>query len=276
MIAAVRRQKIREIISEKKSATVSELAQRFSVTEETIRRDLKLLEQEGFLMRSYGGAFIADGVDNLVDVDIRTGVYVDSKSTIASRCLPFIENGDTVFLDNSTTAYHIAKLLGSRRVTILTNSLLTIDLLAENKDVHLVAIGGDYAPTERAFYGNIAVSVLGRYYVDKAFISCRSLSIENGITDSTDRWTSVRRVALAHSNEVYCIADFSKFDHTSYAHLCDYDEVNYVITDKPLREEWHERLSALGCTLIDSDDTGAHAGGQQRVRISTSGQSEDY
>lgn len=271
MIAAVRRQKIREIVAEKKSATVAELARRFSVTEETIRRDLKLLEQEGFLMRSYGGAFIADGVDNLVEVDIRTGVYVDSKATIAARCLPFIENGDTIFLDNSTTAYHIAKLLDNRRVTVLTNSLLTIDLLAENKDVHLVAIGGDYAPTERAFYGNIAVSVLGRYFVDKAFVSCRSLSIDNGITDSTDRWTSVRRVALAHSGEVYCIADFSKFDHTSYAHLCDYDEVNYVITDKPLREEWHERLSAFGCTIIDSDDRAGRVAGQQGVKVSPSG-----
>lgn len=271
MIAAVRRQKIREIVAEKKSATVAELARRFSVTEETIRRDLKLLEQEGFLMRSYGGAFIADGVDNLVEVDIRTGVYVDSKATIAARCLPFIENGDTIFLDNSTTAYHIAKLLDNRRVTVLTNSLLTIDLLAENKDVHLVAIGGDYAPTERAFYGNIAVSVLGRYFVDKAFVSCRSLSIDNGITDSTDRWTAVRRVALAHSDEVYCIADFSKFDHTSYAHLCDYDEVNYVITDKPLREEWHERLSAFDCTLIDSDDRTPHGAGQQSVKVSPSG-----
>lgn len=253
MIAAVRRQKIRDIVFEKKSATVAELAQYFSVTEETIRRDLKTLEQQGILMRSYGGAFVGNGVENLVNVNIRSDVYVDQKTTIAQRALNFISNGDTLFLDNSTTAYHIARLLTNYRVTVLTNSLLTINLLADYDSVRLIAIGGDYSASERAFYGNITVNTLERYYVDKAFMSCRSLALNTGITDSTDRWVQVRRCALKHSNQIYFVADFSKFDNTSFTHLCDFNEVNYLITDKPQRSEWHTTLAAQGCKLIDQD-----------------------
>ena len=79
MIGAVRRQKIAELVHEKKSASVSELASIFSVTGETIRRDLKALESEGTLKRSYGGAYVQTGVDNLVDVNIRTTAYRGSK-----------------------------------------------------------------------------------------------------------------------------------------------------------------------------------------------------
>lgn len=253
MIAAVRRQKIRDIVFEKKSATVTELARKFDVTDETIRRDLKALEAEGVLMRSYGGAFIQTGVDNLVDVNVRTGVYVDGKTLIGKRCRQFIRNGDIIFLDNSTTCYYIAKEIQDMRLTVLTNNLMIMDLCAKSDTLNLVSVGGNYSRTEKAFYGDITIQTLQNYFVDTAFISSRSLSLENGVTDSTDQWKLVRRTVLKHSNAAYLVADFSKFDMTSYVHLCDYDDLTGIITDKPLDRRWHEAMASHPCLLVDSD-----------------------
>ncbi|WP_130811284.1 DeoR/GlpR family DNA-binding transcription regulator [Olsenella sp. Marseille-P4559] len=253
MIGAVRRQKIAELVHEKKSASVSELASIFSVTGETIRRDLKALESEGTLKRSYGGAYVQTGVDNLVDVNIRTTAYRGSKEVIASRCLQFVNNGDTIFLDNSTTCFYIAKLLQDMRITVLTNNLMILNLLSKCPNIRLIGIGGNYSTTEKAFYGPIAELTIGRYYVDTSFLSCRSLSLKSGITDSTDRWNDVRRIVLEHSQRTYFVADYSKFDNTSFVHLCDFNEVTGIITDHPLSEAWRESLDKTGCILIDED-----------------------
>ncbi|OFK24430.1 DeoR family transcriptional regulator [Olsenella sp. HMSC062G07] len=254
MIGAVRRQKIAEIVREKKSASVTELAQIFSVTDETIRRDLKVLESKGTLRRSYGGAYVQTGVDNLVDVNIRTTAYRHSKKIIAARCLRFISNGDTIFLDNSTTCFYIAKLLQDMRITVLTNNLMILNMLAKCSNIKLIGIGGNYSLTEKAFYGPIAKLTIARYYVDTSFLSCRSLSLNSGITDSTDRWNDVRRIVLEHSQHTYFVADHSKFDNTSFVHLCDFTEATGIITDEPLSKGWHEGLDRADCLLIDTDE----------------------
>jgi len=253
MIGAVRRQKITEVVREKKSASVSELASIFSVTDETIRRDLKVLEAEGTIKRSYGGAYIQTGVDNLVDTNIRTTAYRDSKEIIAARCLQFVHNGDTVFLDNSTTCFYIAKAVQDMRITVLTNNLMITNLLAKCQNIKLISTGGNYSSTEKAFYGSITKRTLENYYVDTAFLSSRSLSLQSGITDSTDRWNDVRQIILKHSQCIYFVADYTKFDNTSFVHLCDFAEATGIITDRKLRQEWHDILKQAGCILIDSD-----------------------
>lgn len=254
MLAVTRKQKIKDIILEKKSATVSELAQIFSVTDETIRRDLKALEQEGVLLRSYGGAFIQSGVENLVDSDIRTTVYVENKTKIANQCRLMIHNGDTIFLDNSTTAYYIARAIQDMRITLVTNNLKIINLCSQSKNIRLTVIGGTFSHSEQAFYGIAAKKALEEYYVDKAFLSCRSLSIENGITEANDRWAQMRQTIIERSKESYIVADFSKFGQTSFMRICGFEKIKAIITDKPLSSEWHQAMAQYGCVIIDQLD----------------------
>lgn len=251
MIAAVRKQKILDVILEKKSATVAELAKTFGVTNETIRRDLTDLESQGKLKRSHGGAFIQTGVNNLVAIDVRSEAYVDSKTQIARICREFIHNGDAIFLDNSTTAYYVAREIQDMRITVLTNNLMIVNLLAKSESVHLVCTGGDFSPSERAFSGNSAIKMLQDYYVDASFLSCRSLSLEHGVTDSVESWTAMRQQIIRRSKKSFVIADYTKFDQTSYAHLCDFDSIYAVITDKPLAAAWHSTLAEAGCLLFD-------------------------
>jgi len=99
MLAITRKNKIKEITIQKKSVTVSELSEVFNVTEETIRRDLQQLEEEGFLKRIYGGAYIDESVQSDVAVNLREKILVKDKEIIAKECIPFIKDGDSIFLD---------------------------------------------------------------------------------------------------------------------------------------------------------------------------------
>ena len=256
MLAAMRRKKIYEEIRERKSVPVPFLAKQFSVTEETIRRDLKVLEAEGMVIRTYGGAFIQDGVENLVDANIRSGAYVENKRIIAERSRQFVHEGDTIFLDNSTTAFHLANELKDMDLTVLTNNLPIINLLSHSDSIRLVVIGGIYSSTENAFCGDMTVRELDNYFVDSSFLSCRSISLENGITDSVEKWTRLRQEAIRRSNKSYIIADHTKFGRTSYLWICDFSSISALITDVALSPEWHEELGRQGCAIIEEDNTG--------------------
>lgn len=250
MLAVTRKNKIKDILMERKSITVTELSKTFDVTEETIRRDLKFLEDEGFLTRTYGGAFIQSGVENNVNLELREVAYTKSKDAIAKECRKLIHNGDSIFLDASTTALFVAKAISDMRLTVVTNSLLIIDQLSELSNIRLVCIGGTLSREHKAFQGNGAIQALNNLFVDKAFMSCRSLSMQQGITDSSEGMAMIRQKLLKRSNEIYLIADYSKFDKTSFIHICNFDDITEIVTDKVLNQEWKDFLLKKNITCI--------------------------
>lgn len=251
MLAVTRKSKIKEIVLEEKSVIITDLAKRFSVTEETIRRDLKALEDEGFLIRTYGGAFIQDGVENDVNVKVRESAYIENKNHIAKQCLSFIHNGDSIFLDASTTALAIANLVKDLRITVLTNSLKITNVISECENIRLITIGGVFHAKSSSFLGNNTLSILNKYHVDRAFISCRSLDIKNGITDSNEQSAEVRTLMLDRANEVILIADHSKLDKTSFVKIDDFNKTNKLVIDTTLNQEWKEFLKIKNVDLYE-------------------------
>lgn len=259
MLAVTRKAEIKEIILEKKSVTVTELSKLFSVTEETIRRDLKHLESEGFLTRTYGGAFIQDGVENNVALTIRETIYLKSKQAIAKKCTEFIHHGDSIFLDSSTTALAIAKAIRDMRLTVVTNSLLIINELCEQENIRLVSVGGTYTARDKAFNGLITSANLETFYLDRAFMSCRSLSIEHGITDSLESVATVRQIMIRRSKNVYLVADFSKFDNTSFIFISDYKDITGIVTDRQLDGRWKDFLRTQHVEIYETPPLPAQA-----------------
>lgn len=253
MLAVTRRNQIREILLEKKSVTVTELAGTFDVTEETIRRDLQLLENEGFLSRTYGGAFITEGVLNEVDLTLRETAYLDSKEKIAAQCASLVHHGDTVFLDASTTAAVVSKWLRNMRITVVTNSLMVVDQLKDAEPIHLILIGGTYSAKSKAFNGGLTLQDLRNYYVDKTFMSCRSVSLEHGVTDSNEELAELRRLLLTASNQVYLIADRSKIGKTSFVRICDFESIDGLISDHTFDDEWKQFLEEKNVTLYECE-----------------------
>lgn len=238
MLALERRELIKEILFEEKSVLVSDLAGRFSVTEETIRRDLKKFEQDGLLTRTYGGAFIQSGTENDVEYSLRVSAFVNSKEIIAEKCVDIIKNGDSIFLDSSTTAYYIAKAIKHLRITVVTNSILILNELTNIENIRLVVIGGLFHSKSMSFMSKTTHDVLEMYCMDKVFISCRSLSMDGGITDSTEVLANFRQKVCGRSTYAYIIADYSKFNKNSFVKICDYDKIVGIISDYDYGEDW--------------------------------------
>ena len=253
MLPVTRRSKIKELVLEKKSVTVAELAKMYSVTEETIRRDLKSLEDEGVLTRTYGGAYIQDGVQNDINVNIRETLFVNSKEKIASQCATLVHHGDSIFLDASTTSLFIATKIRNKRITVITNSLKVANTLADAESVRLIMIGGVLSPQSMSFLGRSALNTMQSFFVDKAFISCRSVSMEHGVTDSNEQQAEIRQLAMKRTNKVYLIVDHTKFNKTSFTSICTFGQIDAIVVDKRLDDLWHSFLTEQDVECIECE-----------------------
>ncbi len=251
MLALTRKNQIRELILETKNVTVSELAKQFSVTEETIRRDLKALEESGVLTRTYGGAYIQDGVVNEIKMSLRENILVPNKQRIAKKCAEFIHNGDTITLDASTTAFYICDEIKHMRLTVLTDSLKIINYFADCDNINLIATGGTLQHNYQSFIGKAARQTVREYFVDKVFVSCRSLDMTHGVTDVSEDLAAIRKLLIERANKVFLIADHSKFDKVSFVNICDFDKIDSLIVDEPLRDEWHAFLEEQNVNLYE-------------------------
>jgi DeoR/GlpR family transcriptional regulator of sugar metabolism len=251
MLAATRKKRIKDLLTEKKSVTVSELSDKFNVTEETIRRDLNALHKEGALIRTHGGAFIQEGTLNEINYNLRETDHIENKRIIGRKCAQYVQNGDSIFLDSSTTASFVAEAIRKKRITVLTDSLKIANMLSSENDIHLIVTGGEFSQRSNSFIGTGNLMSLNQYYVDSAFISCRYVSMQNHITDSNDNLALIRQKILERSNKTFLIADYSKFDKTSFYHICNFDSLYAIVTDKPLSPEWHSELEKYNVIIND-------------------------
>lgn len=252
MVASKRKERIKEYLLEYKSVSVPELSNQFGVSEETIRRDLASLDKEGYAIRTHGGAVLAKRVSKTVDNDTLGKVFLESKQIIAEQCMQFIHEGDCIFLDASTTAATICPLIFDMNLTVLTNSLRVIKSLSKAENIRLNCVGGNYSKERESFIGRNTNMILNNHYVDSSFISCRSLSIDNGITDSNDEEAEVKKIIIKHSSRVFLLADYSKFGKTSFTKVCDFSEINDIVTDRPLTDEWRSFIEEKGVNVWDN------------------------
>lgn len=251
MLAVARRNKIKEYIDFSKYVTVTELAAEFNVTKETIRRDLQLLESQNVLTRSYGGAYVVEGVENDVNVNLREHIHVEGKRKIANRCAEFIQNGDSVFLDASTTSLYIAENLKSKSLTVITNSAKILATLSGVDGIKFILIGGNFDRNSMSFLGPAAARNMQQYHFDQSVISCRSIDLCNGIMDSNEQQAEIRGIAIEHANKTILVADYTKFDRTAFCTIAPLDRVDMLVVDAALRDEWKTYLAEHRITPVE-------------------------
>lgn len=252
LLAPERRAKILERVRQDKSVLVKELCAQFGVTGETIRKDLSLLEQEGQLIKTYGGAYIQDGVKNEIDASIRRTLYPEAKDAIGVRCAQLVEEGDTVFLDESTTCLAAARHLLGRDVTVATNSLDIAQLFAESGQGKLLLSGGELDPKNHCFVGGGAEEFLSRYYMDKSFISCRGADREAGITDGSAVNGRIRALMLRQARRRYLVLDHTKLNKTNFFRICGFEGLDAVLTDAFPDNDWREFLRQRGIQAVEA------------------------
>lgn len=244
MLSIQRRNEIKTILWEKKSVTVSELAERFDVSHETIRRDFEVLQSEGFLTKAYGGAVLNKHVKTEVEYEVLASIFLENKQRIVKKAAEFIYPGDCVFMDCSTTVFQLLKEIPTRKLTIMTNSLKVLSELSEYANIKTVSTGGELDLNNYGFWGRTAEKYISDFHLDKAFISCRGLSMEKGLSDKEEREACMHRTVIENANSVYLLIDHTKFDKVTFVHTCDFEKITAVITDHYLSAAWKDFLKS--------------------------------
>lgn len=250
MLAIDRRKKILEIIQKEESVKVPALSEQFGVTLETIRRDLEKLEKEGHVKRSYGGAVLNKSTNEDISINIREATNKDDKSRIGKAVADLIQDGDTIMMDSSTTALYAAKYLKDKKVTIITNALKIPMILAGITDIQIISTGGTLKSSSLSFVGHLAESVIEKYYVNKAIISCKAINLEHGIMEPHQLETEVKKKMIHASEQVILAVDSSKFGEKSFIKAYNMDKVSSLVTDMDLSHKWIETLQDNQVELI--------------------------
>lgn len=239
MLAIERRNKILAILQKESRVLVSDLSKAFNVTEETIRRDLEKLENEGYAKKTYGGAIMNENVNVDLPFTVRKTTNVTGKLEIAEVIASLIQDGDHIMMDASSTAVYIAKQLKNKKnLTIITNS---VEILIELSDVtgwKVLSTGGVLKEGSLSLIGYQAEKMIGSFHVDKTIISCKGLDIEKGISDSNEMEAHIKKLMLDSANVRILAADSSKFDKISFTKICELSDIDMIVTDAEPDQRW--------------------------------------
>ncbi len=243
MLGVERRQYIYNLLEDKGNISVTELSSLCAVGEETIRRDLSRMSSEGLIEKIYGGAVLRNTMHSVLPVPMRKITAAEGKRKIAKTCAKLIEDGDTIFLDGSTTSMKIAaELVRFRRLVIITNSAEIACIFSENPLIKVICIGGTMRANTRTFVGQSTVNMLQDYFADKVFLCCDGIDMRTGITDANEQEAEVRRAMIDHATMIILAADQSKFDKTSFVSIAEIPILDRVVTDVRLSEGWERYL----------------------------------
>lgn len=251
MLSKDRIEAIRTLVVDAGRVQVSELSQRFSVTEETIRRDLEKLEAEGLLSRTYGGAILNENrLTQRIHYFKRAAINLEAKIAIAKKALSCVQSSHTIGLDSSTTSIELMKLLKGREdITVITNSAIAITELAQSK-VNVFSTGGMLNKHSLSLQGKVAKQALDNYNIDVALISCKCLSLEQGASDSDELEAEVKKEMIQHANSSILLVDHSKFDKVAFARVANLKQFDLIVTDKEPSAEWKEKLASISVDLL--------------------------
>lgn len=239
MFAKERRDQIYLMLKKNNAVTTSNLVQRFGVSIETIRKDLLALEQAGQLVRVHGGAVAQNDMTPFLELKQRNQMCVEGKRALSLKAVEFICEGDVIAVDTGSTAILFAEALKQRfhRLTVVTWSRDVLDILCDHENFEVILCGGYYMRKENAFYGVFALDMLRNLHIPKAFLFPSAISVEFGICDYESELYQIQKQLIASSDEIYILADSSKFEKKALLKLADVNDRYYYITDDLLPAE---------------------------------------
>lgn len=242
MLVAERHQKIVELVNLRSSVRVTELSEQFSVTEETIRRDLEKLEKENKLKRSHGGAVSVQTEEAEIHFREREITNAVEKKMIAYEAVKLVENGERIILDASTTAWYMAKALENIPLTVITNSVRVALELSKKEKMTVISTGGMLLPKSMSFVGPLAERSLDMYHVNKTFLSCKGVDPVNGLSDSNEWQALLKKRMIDIADQTILMADSSKFGKRAFSQIDQLHDGYKVITDSGIGKGSFEAL----------------------------------
>ena len=246
-----RQQLILEMVQDNRQVTVSELSDRFDISEVTIRRDLRELAAQGVLRRAHGGAVVAIPAPPEPPVVQRMGQAENCKECIGHAGAALVANGESVFIGSgSTTAYVARYLLDRQGLTVVTNALTVATELATAEGVTVVVMGGLMRASELSLVGHITEQSLREVRVDKVMIGIPAISLEAGLTNDFLPEVMTDRTIIEMAPELIVVADHTKFGKVASAYVAPVERVTTLVTDVGADPAFLSRLREMGVRVI--------------------------
>jgi DeoR family glycerol-3-phosphate regulon repressor len=253
-----RHPEILEIARREGRVTVEDLAERFGVTLQTIRRDLGDLAETGRLERVHGGAILPSGTTN-IGYAHRQVLHAEAKAAIARACAAEVPGDCAVFLNIGTSTEAVAaELRRHRNLLVVTNNLNVARILAEAEGVRVVVTGGELrrpggGPADGGLVGDLTRAAVGRFKFDLAVIGCSALDEDGDLLDFDLQEVGVSRTILRQARRTFAVADASKLQRSAPARIASLREVDILFTDRPVPaplaracDEWGTRVVVAG------------------------------
>jgi len=246
-----------ELLSLKGFMKLSDLVEAVGVSESTIRRDLEILEEQGLVKRTYGGAvFIKDTSRQKLAFADREMTAAVEKRAIAKAAAGRIPENQTVILNGGTTCYEVARALAGRHLSVVTNSVPIAGLLASQLDPEVVFIGGYVYPRTGVALGSTALAQLGRLRAPRLVLSCAGVTAQ-GVSNVNQMMAEVERKMMEVAEEVILVADHTKFGIHGLAAVCALSEIDVIVTDRAVDDATRAWLESLAAEIVFAEPVGA-------------------
>lgn len=233
MFQIERQERILEYINANTKANTNELAEYFSVSKVTIRRDIEALDAQGLIVKTHGGAIsVAKNLHHEIPYAFKAERNQDSKKRIGVVAARYIEEGDIIILDSGSTTLEIAKNIVQKNVTVVTDDIKIAMELSDKDNVTVIVSGGTLNDSVYTLTGNNAIEFFSRLHVNKTFLGCDAVDLEFGISNRTYEEVDIKAAMIRAADEVIMVTDSSKLGRKVFCQLCDLSAIDKVIIDK--------------------------------------------
>ena len=230
-VPAGRQRLILQLLRTRGSVSVADLEREFDISAMTARRDLRVLEEGGLAQRTYGGAILPETAAIEDSFEQRIGRAVEAKNRLAEATLELVADGETVFVDSSTTSYFALRELvaAGRELTVVSNSLPVMQLVSDAGRGELVGLGGTYRPGARSFVGHDTVRAARGLLADTALISVKGLTNDGSLSDPDPLEAEVKRTMIEQSTQSIFLLDASKLEGRGLVVIARLEELSVVL-----------------------------------------------
>lgn len=245
-----RQKNILNLIAQVKEISVASLAERFEVSEVTMRKDLDVLVQEGYVKRHHGGVSVASEDD----VASRLLIGFEEKMQIAVRAAALVSDGDTIMIESGSTCALLAKVIAENKskVTIVTNSLFIADFIRDYATINIVVLGGDFQPEARVTVGSITALCAKQFFATSMFCGIDGMEEDYGFTIKDHFRAETVRNMVATAQKIYILTESKKFSLRSAAPQLPFEVVHGIVTDSNISQETKAFLEEKGLQIITS------------------------
>lgn len=247
---------IMDMLIQQNSITVIDMAERLQVSSVTIRKDLTELERSKKLYRSHGKAILISPYITNRNVNVKEKLCIEEKRLIGKVAASLIVGDDSVMLASGTTIHALARSISvnASKLTVVTASLQSAEILAGQANVEIVQLGGILRHSSLSVVGSYAESILTSFFCSKLFLGVDGIDLEFGVTTTDMREANLNQVMMRAAQKTIVLADSTKFGRRGFAKIADMEDVDMIITDSHVKPSTVKRIEEMGIEIVIATD----------------------